>query len=54
MNDIPIDESIRPYLDEIAERLWSGHAAVMVGAGFSKNADPTRKLLNSWRVLWVY
>lgn len=26
------------YLDEIAERLWSGHATVMVGAGFSKNA----------------
>lgn len=40
MNDIPVDESIRPYLDEIAERLWSGHAAVMVGAGFSKNANP--------------
>lgn len=35
---IPID--IRPYLNEIAERLWSGHAAVMVGAGFSKNAKP--------------
>lgn len=40
MNDKPIDESIRPYLDEIAQRLWSGHAAVMVGAGFSKNAEP--------------
>jgi len=40
LNDIPIDESIKPYLDEIAERLWSGHAAVMVGAGFSKNANP--------------
>lgn len=25
-------------LNEIAERLWSGHASVMVGAGFSKNA----------------
>lgn len=39
MNDIQIDESIRLYLDDIAERLWSGHAAVMVGAGFSKNAS---------------
>lgn len=38
LNDIRMDESIKPYLDEIAERLWSGHAAVMVGAGFSKNA----------------
>ena len=37
-NSIP--DSILPYLNEIAERLWSGHAAVMVGAGFSKNANP--------------
>lgn len=39
--EFKIDEpnSIRPYLNEIAERLWAGHAAVMVGAGFSKNAD---------------
>ena len=29
---------LRPYLDEIAERLYSGRAAVLVGAGFSKNA----------------
>lgn len=33
-----IPESIRPYLNEIAERLWSNRAAVMVGSGFSKNA----------------
>ena len=32
-----IPEDIRATLDEIAERLWSGHASVMVGAGFSKN-----------------
>ncbi|MDC5842187.1 SIR2 family protein [Vibrio europaeus] len=32
--------SILPHLNEIADRLWSGHAAVMVGAGFSKNATP--------------
>lgn len=41
MKDIAIDESVRPYLNEIAERLWAGHAAVMVGAGFSKNAKPS-------------
>ncbi len=35
-----IPDSILPYLNEIAERLWSGHAAVMVGAGFSRNAKP--------------
>ncbi|PNU19875.1 SIR2 family protein [Geothermobacter hydrogeniphilus] len=35
-----IPSSISPYLNEIAERLWSGHAAVMVGAGFSRNARP--------------
>jgi hypothetical protein len=40
MSDIIMNESIRPYLNEIAERLWSGHAAVMIGAGFSKNAKP--------------
>jgi hypothetical protein len=34
--DIPAD--IKCYLDEIAERLWSRHATVMVGAGFSRNA----------------
>lgn len=37
---IVVDERIRPYLDDIAERMWSGHAAVMIGAGFSKNAKP--------------
>ena len=37
-NIIGIAEEIKPYLNEIAERLWSGHAAVMIGAGFSKNA----------------
>lgn len=35
---IDVPESIRPYLNEIADRLWSNRAAVMVGAGFSKNA----------------
>ncbi len=36
-NEMP--ESILPYLNEIADRLWAGRAAVMVGAGFSKNAS---------------
>lgn len=36
--EINVPDSIRPYLNEIAERLWSGRSAVMVGAGFSKNA----------------
>lgn len=36
-----IPDSIRPFLNEIAQRLWSGRATVMVGAGFSKNADPS-------------
>jgi hypothetical protein len=36
--DNTIAEEIKPYLNEIAERLWSGHAAVMIGAGFSKNS----------------
>lgn len=33
-----IPDELRPYLDTIADRLVSGHAAVMVGAGFSMNA----------------
>lgn len=37
---LPVPPRLRPYLDEIAERLFSGHAAVMVGAGFSRNAKP--------------
>ena len=39
-SQIDVPDSIRPFLNRIAERLWTGHAAVMVGAGFSKNADP--------------
>ena len=35
----PLDQ-VKPYLDEIADRLWSKNAAVMVGAGFSRNAKP--------------
>jgi hypothetical protein len=34
-----IPETIRAHLDQIAERLWSDRAVVMVGAGFSKNAS---------------
>ena len=36
--DIPAD--LHPYLNEIAQRLLSRHAAVMVGSGFSRNASP--------------
>jgi len=35
----------QPHIDEISKRLWSGReigkAAVMIGAGFSRNASPT-------------
>jgi len=37
--DADVSDIIRPYLNEIAERLWAERAAVMIGAGFSKNAD---------------
>jgi hypothetical protein len=39
LNETAIDPEILPYLNEIAERLQTGHASVMVGAGFSRNAD---------------
>ena len=47
-------DRVRPYLDEIADRLWSNSAAVMVGAGFSRNAEPTGSAsipFPSWNVL---
>ena len=33
-----VPNNLNPYLNEIAERLFSGHAAVMIGSGLSKNA----------------
>lgn len=36
----PVPCRLRPYLDEIEERLYSDRAAIMVGAGFSRNAMP--------------
>jgi len=52
--DCNIPKDIKLYLDEISERLWSGHAAIMVGAGFSKNAkkgNPTAKDFPDWSQL---
>jgi len=42
---LEVENSEKPFLDEIAERLFSGHAAVMVGAGFSRNAVPKDEAL---------
>ncbi len=47
-------EELKIHLDEIAERLWSGHASVMVGAGFSKNTienSPSSKPFLNWHQL---
>lgn len=45
---------VQSYLSEIAERLWTGHASIMVGAGFSKNAvntiHPTKQPPNWWQL----
>lgn len=49
---IPME--ILPYMEEIAERLYAGHASVMVGAGFSKNAikgESMKKHSPSWHEL---
>jgi hypothetical protein len=48
------DNNIEVYLSEIAERLWSGHASLMVGAGFSMNAkknETITKKFPSWNDL---
>ena len=37
---VEVSDDIKLYLDEISERLWTSHAAIMVGSGFSKNATP--------------
>ena len=53
-NETLIPQDIRFYFHEIAERLWSGHATIMVGAGFSRNAkksDPTKKDFPTWNQL---
>jgi len=48
--EILISHEIKAYLNEIAERLWStpSHAAVMIGAGFSKNAKSNKLNANSF------
>lgn len=54
MDESNVPNSLLPHLNEIAERLWSGHAAIMVGAGFSKNAkatDDTAKDFPDWSML---
>ena len=46
--DLPQDQEVKPYLNEIAERLWSYNAVVMVGAGFSQNAEPVGSVSESF------
>ena len=43
-----LNDEIKSYLDEIAERLLTGHATLMIGAGFSKNAAPLTGLKNQF------
>lgn len=54
MKDDVIPIELLPYFLEIANRLWSGHATVMVGAGFSKNAlssNSIKKHFPNWNQL---
>jgi hypothetical protein len=49
-----MNPAIEPFLKDIYQRLYSGHAAVMVGAGFSKNAlgsPPAWKAFPDWSSL---
>ena len=49
-----IPEETKRYLEKIAEKLWSGHAALMVGSGLSKNAtrnDPSQIDFPDWNQL---
>lgn len=52
MDNIP--STIRPYLEEISQCLWSKNASIMIGAGFSMNASPifeNAKKFPSWQDL---
>ena len=52
MKNIPT--SIQPYLDEIAQCLWNKNASIMIGAGFSMNANAmfdNAKRFPSWQDL---
>ena len=54
MSEYFVPDSIRPYLEELSDRLRSGHAAVMVGSGFSKNSISSgnyRSSLPDWNQL---
>ncbi|MGL4411170.1 MAG: SIR2 family protein [Bacteroidales bacterium] len=44
---IKIPENINCFVSEIAYRLWNGHASIMIGAGFSKNAKKTSSTISS-------
>ena len=43
-----VAHEVKPYLDEIADRLWAYNAVVMVGAGFSYNAEPVGSVSESF------
>ena len=43
-----LPDDVKAYLDEIADRLWSYNAVVMVGAGFSHNAEPVGSVSESF------
>ena len=53
VDDHQIPNSLRLHLDFIADRLMAGHAAVMVGSGFSKNAAtaPSQPAFSDWAEL---
>lgn len=40
------------YIDEIVNSLISRHAAVLVGAGFSRNADPANETVKTKMPMW--
>lgn len=49
-----IPNNINHFLYEIADRLWNGHASIMIGAGFSRNAKKTSSnpnLFPTWNEL---
>ncbi len=45
---INTSNDIKAFISEIAEKLWTGHASIMIGAGFSKNANKANSSVKSF------
>ena len=43
----------KQYIEELVQSLVNGHASVLVGAGFSKNAEPVNEMTKGKMPDWT-